>query len=119
MSEEKHTPGPWVAFGGDQLGRPGSIISDDSCEAVISPAFFVGDPRDDDDSTGLHVSLDVKEADLKLVLAAPELLEACKAALTIYPRIVTKRGKLATCSFEHLELVVQLRNAIAKAEGKG
>lgn len=102
-SEAKHTPGPW--FIGtvdcnhgkcekivDKHGRPVFDGNSDYCRIQGKDVFFV----------------DAYDADLQLAAAAPELLEACKAAL----------DHLDGCSHGYPdELWDQLETAITKAEG--
>lgn len=87
MSE--HTPGPWVAFFVD--GRA----------SVIMPAGRPGDICLFRDGAA--------EADARLIAAAPELLEACKAILNVYFPTDTCGAR------EHWKRV---EDAIAKAEGR-
>jgi hypothetical protein len=68
MKNNKHTPGPWLIEEGD----------DDECYHIYSP----------DDGIGtMYIAKDIDQgkdhglADAKLIAAAPDLLEACKALI--------------------------------------
>ena len=69
----KHTPGPWKWVGDNYLDGP-------SRETVL-------ECRDDGKPWGLHSArLLGGEADRTLIAAAPDLYEACKAAMEGNPR---------------------------------
>lgn len=94
MSAAKHTPGPWEACEpgaySDFDGRSSVILGDDMRIAVV---------QGDSDS-------DIANA--RLIAAAPDLLEAAQAALTICERSNTGAAG---------EIAVLLAPAIAKATG--
>ena len=88
-----HTPGPWRYQGEDPYG--GWNVDADSLESGDYIAWLPDHDREGEGQANAH-----------LTAAAPELLEACKVALSwIHP---TDAGSIrARC----------LREAIAKAEG--
>lgn len=92
----EHTPGPWeIAYVGD-IEKP----------AVISGGVSLLTVADED---GTEFGAVWKEADARLIAAAPELLEVCEAALESL--ISQYDGGIG---FER----DRLENAIAKAKGK-
>ena len=100
MGDTKHTPGPWRVVGpitrkGFRLPQPS--IADASGRCVIHWGGF----------DGLERSKQEMRANQRLIAAAPELLEACRAALAEHGRSVLF-GSVA------LDL---LERAIAKAGG--
>lgn len=93
MSEVGHTPGPWLF-----RAKSNSFhVKDPTGERPYGPAFITI-TYDNDGSPDLQIS----EADLNLILAAPELLAAVKSLLF---------NRDSTSQVEILAL-------IAKAEGK-
>ena len=91
MTKQTYTPGPW---GIEKWDRACLIISG---QAIIAPA---------PDSA----SREEREANARLIAAAPELLEACKEAL-----VIAKHLKHDADSWLYVELA---KKAIAKAEGR-
>ena len=111
MSEQKHTPGPW-----DWSENPMADADADTKAFadlwsnaihggfVVRPvvSVVIGEPED---QIGLlRVHLEATPANARLIAAAPELLEACKAALTDPDGLTDS------------PLQAQLRAAIANAE---
>lgn len=99
MSETKHTPGPWEAAGCVVYGSDGDSVADLSLNGRRHP--------------------DVTEANTRLTAAAPDLLEACEAALNALYDII--RSEFATSRNPHPADddpdIAHLRAAIAKAKG--
>ena len=93
----KYTPGPWRVSDGDDLWVAGPISTDNViCDIV---------PRDADSYT------EEDEANAALIAAAPDLLEACKRALS---------GAWLHATSGHSDAVAvhdELRAAIARATG--
>lgn len=94
--DTKHTPGPWRASGGS-LTVPKCHVLSGSGKASYALAHVFGETEVE------------RMANARLIAAAPELLEACKAALPTLAREYPI-GKSA--------LSKQVQIAIAKAEGK-
>lgn len=93
----KHTPGPWsLNLIGETRGKS-------------DQPFLVGVEGFGGPAIVLHANFNHPEAlaNAHLIAAAPELLEACKMALSFW-----KEGKTGDFTF-------YLKQAIAKAEGKG
>ena len=68
MSEEKHTPGPWI------IGKTG--------ECIINPGLKNDDPYDeqcDESYGGKLIAESIKPENLPVIAAAPELLELVQA----------------------------------------
>lgn len=104
-----HTPGPWEFVIGDSYGSQDAIIRsvrDDPRDVQVvmraeTHPSWIEDPE--------------FLADCKLMAAAPELMEACKAAMDW----IDKFGEHAPIQFGgEAELYQQLRAALAKAKGK-
>lgn len=93
----KHTPGPWVA-----AASPSSIVG----WPIIGPggrAVASVHCRRGDTAEGQQINAEAG-ANARLIAAAPDLLEACKAMLEEYGGIDRVCGDMA-------------KDAIAKAEG--
>lgn len=101
-----HTPGPWqFTTYADAAPRPG-----------FPCAVYGRDDEDDEDDVAVCVAdfddaedlfLDEAMANARLIAAAPDLLEACRAA----------QAKLEALNEEHCDAGVKLDDAIAKATG--
>lgn len=95
----KHTPGPW---------REG--VTTDPCElpmivgADSKPVCAFGDATPYDQSAGSAPN----DADMALILAAPDLLAACEALLGEHEKF---------CTHGALPAADKARDAIAKAKG--
>jgi hypothetical protein len=93
MSEQQHTPGPWKV---SEVEDGGEIIS----RGVKGP-----------NGRGINTGCDIEmfsEADARLIAAAPELLEAARAAIVAI---------MIPTTVDRSEVVVRLGNAVAKADG--
>lgn len=94
----KHTPGPWVDEGDPNLSN---IRSD---EGNIICTVWPGA------TSGRFVSQEECRANVQLIIAAEDLLEACKA-------IVDHDENSFTCGNTIWEATALCKDAIAKAEG--
>jgi hypothetical protein len=94
MAETKHTPGPWTAEMG--AGK-GAWVKGSTGEWS---ALACGDT---DESANANAAL---------IAAAPDLLSACRAALAAFD------GSNIRIAAEYVGAVGELRDAIAKAEGR-
>lgn len=93
----KHTPGPWYR------DTEGFIVSDiDNCSIKIV------------DADCSDVDIDEREANKTLIMAAPELLLACKNARDVFAALITGDLKEIQTNSQTLKM---LRYAIKKAEG--
>lgn len=90
-----HTRGPWQLSNATPAGR----FVGSSPDGVLGIAMAFGDTPDEQD------------ANARLIAAAPDLLEACQAILTLL-----EQGQADTLTLEHDG--AYLRAAIAKAEGQ-
>lgn len=91
MSDEKHTPGPWVVDGPPE----NQIVWSDAENRICFLAHSAGRDEDRDYANG------------RLIAAAPDLLAACKALYAQH-----KPGKGQCCEAADMALA-----AISKAEG--
>lgn len=92
-----HTPGPWVARAEPfEDGRPYYWID------------LAGGSIDYDTKTGGGVSGLIHDADAHLIVAAPDLLAACKGLLAVYEY---------TADLPEGHPILVARAAVAKAEG--
>lgn len=89
----KFTPGPWKVGNKFEVGKVSD--ADDQSFGMIDPLADVYGEN--------------KEADAKLISAAPDLLEALQGMLQVYGGV-----KWDTCSVE-IELQEMAKSAIAKA----
>jgi hypothetical protein len=97
----KHTPGPWKAYDAYEIDE----------EHVGLARIGTGDAPVIEANGMFRTDLIARTADVYLIAAAPDLLEACKAAGQFVAR------------YDYLDpdgdnLVAQLADAIAKAEGE-
>jgi hypothetical protein len=108
-----HTPGPWVMeHDHDEWNHEGNkgvtrILGPNGMTIIGNFQYYPVAPDELDD--------------YRLIAAAPELLEACKAVLHHPDLIYTgcDHEPLDTCGLDNLiPLRDQIRAAIAKAEGK-
>jgi hypothetical protein len=110
----EHTPGPWTVTNADHIGDP---KEDDF--SYLPPYWFI-DAGKGYAEDGFHIAAFMKEANARLIAAAPELLEAlklnmegahCQAPLFASPNYQGGKpcGKCVVC---------MALAAIAKAEGK-
>jgi hypothetical protein len=99
--ESRHTPGPWKVSG-CRMARKGFENPMIECGETHEPliAELLGQDR----------AWETKIANARLIAAAPELLEACKAA-------VTQFEANADYAFSDREVIKAIQSAIAKAEG--
>jgi hypothetical protein len=99
-----HTPGPWYAYRADYQGRP-----DEAPIFVVGPSEFhtVAKVRAGNTDDDLPKQT---EANALLIAAAPELLAALKAVLTVWHDATATRHDDAAAEAAALA-------AIAKAEG--
>lgn len=103
----KHTPGPWIAvdnaFARNKAGET---------QWTFGPSFeCLGLVYNRTSSGG---SQTIEEANARLIAAAPELLSACRNAANVLAALAT--GQLKAVDKDSPALL-QLRTAIAKAEG--
>ena len=89
-----HTPGPWTVHGITITHES------DGCEYPIASC------------TDTPIGFEEATANARLIAAAPELLDAAKAAITRF-----KEDGIG--GYHMLHPVALLVNAVAKAEGKG
>ena len=112
MTETKHTPGPWnwSRWPSELIGGSLSVYQIGPMRAVIYDDWR---PRAD------GISEEENEANARLIAAAPELLEACKAAreFALEEIDLLCEGGVQVPSWL-LKLQEQLRTAIAKATGE-
>ena len=105
--EAKHTPGPWVIADG------GPIIADSQNMIAVTLDMF---DSNEDLSTWIQtrVTRPEREANARLIAAAPELLEALEELVTALDYAVTRRSRARRDA-----AVKSARAAIAKARGEG
>lgn len=116
-----HTPGPWRAV------MDSWAVLNDGTRAVVA-----GDPNDHCQHIAYvsailprkrTTSFDAPDADrdanARLIAAAPELLEACETALAFYQRLfgVPADSMSVKHASEAKEMFAELSAAIAKAKG--
>lgn len=108
MSEQKHTPGPWLIDEGAEMQEPG----------------FYGAPGDPNgyhaiSADGWRVTGFIGEANAKLIAAAPELLEALrKAEFRLAKLVALNDEEPGIASPDDAAALEQVRAAVAKAEGR-
>ena len=100
----KHTPGPWKISN----YRPYQIIARNPKEST----YGVGD---DKFPTLAEPCGENKQANAKLIAAAPDLLEACKEAKEYFDQTADVDDGIPN---EEMNLLVGITQVINKAEGK-
>ena len=111
----KHTPGPWTRWRGHAEVYAGEVAINTE-DLISGPTIQCVARCEPDDLDLLH---DAEEADMqaranaKLIAAAPDLLEACKALLAAHSGICEGDGDMGED-----EDCARARRAIAKAEGR-
>ena len=97
----KHTPGPWR----QSTANPNAVNKDgEKCAIGIATAHGT----DDSNYAAFFPSTDEARANARLIAAAPELLEACIEALSLF-------DNYPAC-WEAIGTYEVLNNAIAKAK---
>lgn len=97
----KHTPGPWVWIDeGRRLNSASGLIID---SAAYEGMWFARYDKEED------------EANKRLMEAAPELLEALRALLSVAPASAPAAGLLVGIEEKHSAAIKAARAAIAKA----
>ena len=111
----RYTPGPWKVEGEFDAEVPVTIVGQDDRMIIEIEPYFLGEWEPHE------------IANARLIAAAPELLEACKAELAS----VEDDWRISARSFapnpdeheagvlaEYRQVIGKLKRAIAKAEGK-
>lgn len=104
----KHTPGPWRTNAYDHREIE-ALAGPEGERYVIGPIAVVYD------IDSIRSGQAVGEANARLIVAAPDLLAACKAILRHDDSVLPHNAvdcATAPCAY------CQVRNAIAKAEGR-
>jgi hypothetical protein len=100
-----HTPGPWKAL---MLFADGKVIRRDAWQ-IWTPGYDV--------ATYVPGAAPIrKEADARLIAAAPELLEACEAFVETFP--IYGWDNDTSLAHKRDELWPKFRAALAKARGE-
>lgn len=100
----KHTPGPWIIF------------ADQGSAVAVLPAMRPGEVCSFEGS-----GLPNKEANARLIAAAPDLYEAARALVEAEDALLAElraAGEMPDLTEKPWSLVDALRTAIAKAEGR-
>ncbi len=122
----QHTPGPWKLHSPDSFFDQHSVPKNANFFIEFGPGDYGGFwvvEHSGIDRTKPIVTRTGDMADGHLITAAPDLLEACKAALSLFALGVggVSLGKHTEekdrCISEAREILNQLNAAIAKAEG--
>lgn len=112
-----HTPGPWTIYPGRNLHYVNAHPEDYG--HVAQRCYYISGPAHSSDFVAdvIVTALNPKgEANAKVMLAAPELLEACMTALGAYD--VLMKSCLAHQLPGYGECLRELRAVIAKARGE-
>jgi len=110
MSEAKHTPGPWTAaILAEPLHKIPEYVADCIRESGGRDFRFVAASDAKGQCDICHVGNgSAGKANARLIAAAPDLLEACKAVMEMrIVQVEDEEGEIEMC-----------RAAIAKAEGR-
>ncbi len=99
-----HTPGPW------RRGRSGSVVSD-------TPVPEMRGSGDVEFYGGHLICESVTDTNYKLIIAAPDLLEACMSLIIMHH--TSGRCKYCNCKEGHYQgcPIAEALNAVAKAHG--
>ena len=108
----KHTLGPWILEDlfiyklHEQTGASGRPFITNVFSVAVQGNGTHGAQRDE------------LEANARLIAAAPELLETCKAARQLWNDFLTKKESFADYASRAQQVQSMLADAIAKAEGR-
>jgi hypothetical protein len=108
VSSNKHTPGPWL-FRSKSSSIHSAPPADTSYQYGEALARFAEDD---------NVCADVGDADLALILAAPDLLEACEEAADDVCHAVCPPTWRTKAGQPHNGICSKVRAAIKKARGE-
>jgi len=87
---DKHTPGPWVVWCGDDS------CAEDDCGHRTRKAHRIGT---NGDSGGVHATCSTTLADARLIAAAPDLLAVCKQLIAVEAIGKRRRGDSPVCGY--------------------
>ncbi len=110
----KHTPGPWVWYSEDQSMATLCRMSGDAFGAINLKCEAWLTRFSDLEAHVLSVCYTAKPADARLIVAAPDLLDACKRCIEL---LETLEAKALIGDEGCLWPVEIMRAAISKAEG--
>jgi len=118
-----HTPGPWFACCDDENAYSHFVFQSESEACICSmDSNDPDDPRDKYEKLEPVVTVAERQANARLIAAAPDLLEALKASYAVTKDALDDlRGLGAEDSILAIRLANServIRSAIAKAEGK-
>lgn len=103
----KHTPGPWsLKYTGDYSNPDECIVTSVLGEKTIH--IYSQE----------HAIYKYTEGDAALIAAAPDLLEACYSVLSVLCEKTHYNDLRNEDLKHHMDAIVTLKNAIAKAEGR-
>lgn len=106
----KHTAGPWVIIpGGDEWSQGRIATIEPKPEAMIEPNYWT--------VAEVNNRREEREANARLISAAPDLLEALEAILPFIPVTTASEGGAAKYS-ENVRAADMVRAAIAKSRGE-
>jgi len=128
VSETKHTPGPWAVYT-DTLpfeinGQPRFHTTRRIGTVAHHPQLHGPEPVVYLSSgLGPHTFVGIKEADARLIAAAPDLLAACKLAAETFRRygdLHAAKGpqEASFKALDNFELADVMAAAIARADGR-
>jgi len=113
MSESKHTSGPWEYVSSTE--HHGAYVASsygDICDCYTMSSPLAASVRNGGDSYPIPFQGEAADANARLIAAAPELLEALRAAEELH------QVGMLNATVELVDRVVTLRRAaIAKATG--
>ncbi|MCM4075444.1 hypothetical protein [Pseudomonas aeruginosa] len=122
----KHTPGPWEVRNRVEVFSRLGADSGDGCPAHATDGWMIADCEPGvntltEGGYSTELGLELKEANARLIAAAPELLEACQAFKRLYGRLwdvvePSGSGFLSPESVKEYDAIHELMTAaIAKA----
>lgn len=103
-SSVKHTAGPWTFSARHPLNACAEVYADDGCTSIATCCG--GDDAERDEQTGVWGPQPTRNANARLIAAAPDMLDALKGAEEWLSGWASAEPFLTT-----------IRTAIAKAEG--
>jgi hypothetical protein len=112
----KHTPGPWTdCRGADGKGCKCGLVFSTPADVPVASC----DMRVEDDGPERFLPLKERQANARLVAAAPDLLEAAEALLTKYDAwLATWELLPLDTDSEFTDNLDVLRTAVKKARGE-
>ena len=112
-----HTPGPWTANFDHQQNACAHVRASNGYNEVATVFVASEDGDQKRDENGCWPDQPVRDANARLIAAAPDMLAALQELLAVTPAVAPAAGMLAGIVERHRAAIDGARAAIAKATG--